>query len=278
MAKQYICNTDVIEQALDRLKADGLVSDKAYFNYEAGNNLRREVTYRDFDFLTRLGRTAEEETIGSILEWLKKEGIVPVDADYDEGKFSAFREDVSKNFDIPGTSISPVMERLLYMLSSVKTPTRILGFGTYCGYALAWITGPGWGKKRLYQFDQVYGIDIDGEAIEKARDNFSRMGYTDRIRLLAEDGLMYAEKLEGLFDFVYLDVDSRESGKSIYMDLLESVYGRIIDGGWILAHDVGVPGFAEQLKTYLSFVRDKKNFRESLFFDIDPFGLELSIK
>ena len=49
-------------------------------------------------------------------------------------------------------------------------------------------------------------------------------------------------------------------------------------GGWVLAHDTTVPPFASQLEKYLSFVRGNKYFRESISFDIDPFGLELSIK
>jgi hypothetical protein len=46
----------------------------------------------------------------------------------------------------------------------------------------------------------------------------------------------------------------------------------------VLAHDTTVPPFASQLEGYLAFVRNSANFRDSISFDIDPFGLELSIK
>ncbi len=65
MALIYSCEPQAIEMALERLKKDGLVSEDAYFHYDAPQSLRREVAYRDFDFLSRLSRTAEVETVWS---------------------------------------------------------------------------------------------------------------------------------------------------------------------------------------------------------------------
>jgi hypothetical protein len=53
--------------ALRKLKADGLVSEDAYFNYNAPQNLRKEVTYRDFDFLSRMSRIAQVEIVSSVV-------------------------------------------------------------------------------------------------------------------------------------------------------------------------------------------------------------------
>ena len=108
--------------------------------------------------------------------------------------------------------------------------------------------------------------------------NFNTLANTDHIELVTEDGLEAVQRLDGPFDMVFLDVDSRELGKGIYLDLLQGLYEKIPEGGWVLAHDTQVPPFAKQLEGYLSFVRDEANFSESIAFDIDPFGLELSIK
>ena len=274
----YTCENQVIEMALKKLKDDNLVSKDAYFNYDAPQNLRREVAYRDFDFLSRLSRTAEVETVRSVLAWLKQEGVVPEGATYDERAFDALRREVKEKFIIPGTSITPAMARLLYMLSSVRRPRRVIGLGTYYGNALVWNVGPSCGQGAVYEVEKVYGIDIDAEATERAKRNFSKLAHVDHIELIAEDGLKAVERLEGPFDYVYLDVESKDLGKGIYLELLKRLYGKVEEGGWVLAHDAAVPPFAGQLEEYLAFVRDGENFRESILFDVDPFGLELSVK
>jgi predicted O-methyltransferase YrrM len=278
MALIYTCENQAIEMALERLKTDGLVSTEAYFNYAAPQNLRREVAYRDFDFLSRLGRVADVETVRAILAWLKQEGVLPAGATYDERAFDALRCEVRATFAIPGTSITPVMERLLYMLSAVRRPRRAIGLGTYQGYALVWVVGSSCGRGRVYEAEKVYGIDIDAEATARAEENLRRVAHTDHIELIAEDGLQAVERLDGPFDYVYLDAESAELKKGVYLELLTRLYDKVEPGGWVLAHDTAVPPFAGQLAGYLAFVRDKENFRESIAFDVDPFGLELSIK
>lgn len=278
MSLIYACDSQLIEIALRKLKADGLVSQDAYFNYHAPRNLRKEVAYRDFDFLSRLSRAAESKVVSSVLDWLKHKNIVSKKATYDEDAFRGLRQEVKKKFILPGTSVSPVMERLLYMLSSVKRPRRMIGIGTYCGNALVWIAGSSCGPGKVYDSRKVYGIDIDVEATESAKRNFSRIKNTGHIELLAEDGLKSVDRLEGPFDCVYLDADSKSLGKGLYLELLKKVYDKIEVGGWVLAHDIVVPPFAEQLEAYLAYVRDKKNFSESILFDVDAYGLELSIK
>jgi predicted O-methyltransferase YrrM len=278
MALTYRCGKEVIELALEKLKADGLVSDDAYFNYAAPQNLRKEVAYRDFDFLSRLGRVAEAEILSSALEMLKQLGCVGKEAAFEETAFKALRDEVKEKFSMPGSSVSPVMERLMYMLSALKRPKRALGIGTYYGNGLVWCVGASCGIWKTYQAEKIYGIDIDPEATRGAKENFERLANSDHIELLTEDGLEAVARLEGPFDYVFLDVDSKELGKGLYLDLVKKVYDKVQEGGWVLAHDIVVPPFAEQLEGYLEFVRDKANFKESILFDVDAYGLELSIK
>jgi predicted O-methyltransferase YrrM len=277
MARTYTCENSVIDRALGRLKGRGLVSPDARFDREAPQNLRSQVAYRDYDFLLTLSRTAETETVRSILAWLVRAGVAPQGSSYDEEAYLELRREAAR-FDIPGTSITPVMERLLYMLSSLRRPRRVIGLGTYCGYALVWAVAASCGPGRVYRAEKVYGIDIDAEVTARARKNLSKLAHTDHIQFLAEDGLAAVERLEGPFDYVYLDAESEELGKSVYWELLQRLYAKIAEGGWVLAHDTTVPPFASQLEGYLAFVRDSANFRDSFSFDIDPFGLELSIK
>lgn len=278
MVLTYTCEKEAIEKAVEKLKNDGQVSSDASFNYEAPGNLRREVAYKDFDFLTRLCRVAERDIAESVFEWMKQVEVNLENTTYNDRIFEEFRKTVKEKFIIPGTSITPVMERLLYMLSAIKKPKRVLGLGTYCGYALVWAIGASYGETKEYTAEKVYGIDIDEEATESARANFENLAQSDHIEFYAKDGLEAVKELKGPFDYVYLDVESKALGKGIYLDLLTRLYEKVETGGWILAHDTNVPPFASQLREYLVYVRDKKNFRESISFDIDPFGLELSIK
>jgi len=278
MAVTYRCDKKVIELAMEKLKSDGLVSEEASFNHDAPQNLRKEVAYRDFDFLSRLSRAAEVEIVASILAWLKEKGILNKEAGYDEFEFEEFRSEVKGKFIMPGSSVSPVMERLMYMLSAARKPLRTLGIGTYYGNGLVWCVGASCGKGITYTAEKVYGVDIDPEATRRAKENFEKLVNTEHIELLAEDGMQAVDRLDGTFDYVFLDVDSKELGKSLYLDLVKKVYDRVEEGGWVLAHDIVVPPFAPQIKPYLEFVRDKANFSESILFDVDAFGLELSIK
>ena len=104
------------------------------------------------------------------------------------------------------------------------------------------------------------------------------MHSTDHIDLIAEDGLRAVERLAGPFDYVYLDVEGKDLGKGLYLELLKRLYGKIEKGGGVLAHDIAVPPFAKEFEEYLRYVRDGENFRESILFDVDAFGLELSVK
>lgn len=278
MMLTYQCDQQVIEQAIEKLKEDGLVSSRAFFNADAPENLRQEVAYRDFDFLTRLCRVSESNVVSSIHQWLKQSGIIPEDGLFDVSGFETYRKVVRENFSVPGTSITPVMERLLYMLSAIKKPNRVLGLGTYYGNALVWVIGASCGDTKTYSAEKVIGVDIDQDATEGARANFAGLPNSSHVEFQVKDGFEAIEELEGPFDYVYIDVDNKELGKSIYLDLLTEVYEKVGKGGWVLAHDTCVPPFAKQLQGYLDYVRNKQNFSESISFDIDPFGLELSIK
>ena len=84
MAKTFYPSGDAVKLALDKMKEDGLVHPEAVFNEGAPGGLRREVTARDPYFSYRLGRTSEETRIvNAALDVLKREGQVPVSADYD---------------------------------------------------------------------------------------------------------------------------------------------------------------------------------------------------
>jgi predicted O-methyltransferase YrrM len=269
---------EMAETALQRLKRTGFVAEDAWFNGRATHQLATEVGYRDLHFLYYLGQYAEREISAGVLELLKQNGIVASSAAYSSEAFERLRREVRVHFEIPDTAISPVMERLLYQLSAVKQPKRMIGIGIFCGNTLVWNAGASCNGGRVYEPEQVLGIDIDAQAIRLAQKNFSLLTEVDHVELIAEDGRLAADRLAGPFDYIYLDADSAENGKGIYLEMLQKLYPKLRRGGWVVAHDTTLPAFKPQLADYLGFVRDRRFFQESISLDVDVCGLELSVK
>ncbi|MBN2381069.1 class I SAM-dependent methyltransferase [candidate division WOR-3 bacterium] len=270
-----------IEKTLAALKSYGnLVAPDARFNYDAKDGLRKEVCFRDEDFLSLLSSIDDEYVVDSILEMLKGKALVPPDAFYSKDAFDKLVALTKEKWYYPWTSFTKAMRRLFYMLASIKQPRIVVGMGIFYGYTLAWSAGPSCGKDKLYNAERVYGVDINTEAIEGARKNFAILEGSDHVELIAEDGRLVAQRLEGPVVFLHLDADGEKIGKKLYLELLKILYPKLAKGAWVLAHDVTDPGFQKQgvFTEYLNYVRDPKYFSESILFDIDQCGLELSIK
>ena len=269
---------EAIDMAVDRLKADGVVHPDARFNPAAPGNLRHEVAYYDRDFLYRLGRTEEEEEIvGSALYTLKARGLVPESASYESRSVDLHRKVVRETFEGTWTTLSPTMERLIYMLTSVRRPKHLLELGSFWGYTLAWFAEPCVGPHGCYRADRIIGIDIDEAMTARARANFDRLPCTESVTLISEDARTALESIPGPFDFVY--IEAKQKGEAgLYRDLLERVYDRLDPAAWVIAHDNLDWTFASEMAEYLSYVRDPERFRESVSLEVDECGLELSIR
>lgn len=280
MAQIFRPPKEAIELTLEKMKADGRVHSDAKFNYDAPNDLRKEVTYRDGDFSYRLGRTSlEEKIVDMALDYLKSLKLVDSNAKYDKNVFTSFREEIKSKFTGRWTSLSPTMERLFYMLTSVKKPNKLIELGSFWGYTLAFFGGPCVGSNQLYQAEKIYGIDIDKDMTELAKENFLKIENSESVELIGEDAQVVLDKLEGPFDFVYIEAKSElANDDGLYLKLLKQLYDRIPKGGWVMAHDNFDISFKKEMEIYLPFVHDKANFSESIAFDIDNCGIELSIK
>ncbi len=186
------------------------------------------------------------------------------------------------------------MERLIYMLTSVKRPAHLLELGSFWGYTLGWFAGPCIGPDRAYAAERIIGIDVDADMVKKARANFSKLESAEGVELIAEDARTALDRIEGPFDFVYLEAKyenraiaaARAAGENdplgpvsgLYLILLKQLYDRLPEGAWVMAHDNLDWTARKELAPYLEFVRDKAHFSESVCFDIDDCGMELSIR
>jgi predicted O-methyltransferase YrrM len=299
MAVTFHPSREAIELAVRKMKEDGLVHPDAVFNEDAPGGLRREVTYRDWHFGRRLGRTAlEEEIVDDALALLRRHDLVAAQADYDRDAVVRHRALLAERFDGTWTTLSPTMERLMYMLTSVRRPMHLLELGCFWGYTLGWFAGPCVGPYRAYEAERIIGVDIDRDMVEKARANFAGISNVERVELVAEDARTALDRIDGPFDFLYLEAkyENRQiaeaeaaaeaSGETdtlgpvsgLYLILLKQIYDHLPKGAWVMAHDNLDWTAKKQMAPYLAFVRDKASFSESICFDIDDCGIELSIK
>jgi len=278
MSFEFKCSKGTVDTVLQKMKKNKIISPDAEFHYSSPNDLRKEVRYRDLDFLQRLGRINEVETTDSILELLINKGFVDKSSNYNRDAFEIYRIMIKDNFEVPWTSVTPVMERLLYLLSSARKPEMIFAAGIYCGNTFAWNVGPGFGKNKTYTFKKAIGIEIDQGAIEIAQTNYSKLKNVEQVELICADALKIADEIDEEIDYLYLDADCEKIGKRIYLEILKALYPKLTKSGWVLAHDITEWCFLDDLREYKDFVRDKSNFSESICFDIDSYGLELSIK
>jgi predicted O-methyltransferase YrrM len=216
-----------------------------------------------------------DELATRVLRNAVEAGLIPKGPFPDWERYREYRALVREEFVVPETSITPLMARVLYGISLLAKPLRILGIGTYCGNALVWLTGPGFGPDRLYSGVRAVGVDTDASATATATGNFSRIGSPVELRVL--DGHRAAETLDDTFDLVLLDADDPHRRKEVYLSLLDSLHPCLTPGALVLAHDICVPIFAEQLGEYQRTVRADPRFAGSLSLAIDACGLELSL-
>lgn len=269
---------NAIDHVMQQLKREGIVHPEAKFHHEAEQGLRREVTYRDFDLQYRLARSPHEEAIvEAAREMLVSLDLIPADARYSSAAFAALRRQVKERFESKWTTVTPVMEHLIYMLTAVRRPKRLVELGCFWGYTLAWFAGPCIGPDREYHAEKVYGIDIDTAMIQLAEQNFARLDNTESVQLIGRDAATVLPTIEGPIDFIYLEAKDDNNGNG-YLEFLKIAYDKIPPKGWVIAHDSTAWKHQDDLKPYLTWVRDPNNFSESISFDIDPFGLELSVK
>jgi caffeoyl-CoA O-methyltransferase len=121
---------------------------------------------------------------------------------------------------LTGTLEGRFLELLVYAVRA----TRILEFGTYSGYssiAMAAALGPG-GRIDTCEIDEKHAA-VANRYIEEA-------GYSDRITVHLGPALETVERLEGEFDFVFIDAD-----KPNYVNYYEAVVPRLAPGGLIAA-------------------------------------------
>ncbi len=227
--------------------------------------------HRELESLDR-----EIAVVEAALSKLKQADILSATA-YDRDKMLAHRQAVRDLFDIPWTAITPRMQRLLYAINAIVQPDNMIAAGVFCGNTFISNAGAAVGPGACYTAENLIGLEISGQAAERAERNVRRIDPTGVARVVAADAVDFVAQFAERIDLLYLDPDGDGSrGQGTYLEVLEACYRDLPEGSVLLAHN-SVNG-GSQIGPYLDFVRDPKHCRASVNVVFDPEGLEVSIK
>jgi caffeoyl-CoA O-methyltransferase len=137
---------------------------------------------------------------------------------------AALAEETRATLRLPQMLTGPVEGRLLEMLVYTGGASRVLEIGTYSGYAslsMAAALPPG---------GHIDTCEIEERHAEVARRYIAQSPYADRIAVHVGPALETIDRLEGSFDFVFIDAD-----KENYVGYYEAVLPRLGERGLIAA-------------------------------------------
>lgn len=217
-----------------------------------------------------------EELVDELVAALVHEGafVDPGETPWDS--FLRLSHCVHAHFEVPTTTLSPLMRRLLFALGRAAWPGRLVGAGTFVGYALAWLLrdaldpapGPVW--------HEAVGLDLDPLATRLARRNSAILGFGRRLRFLRADATTWHYGPTPI-DLLYIDIDDPMRGKADYDSVLEAAAPCLAHGALILAHDPCVPRFESDLARYHEAVRSRLGLRGPWVLPVDPCGLSVAV-
>jgi caffeoyl-CoA O-methyltransferase len=118
----------------------------------------------------------------------------------------------------------PVVGRLLQLLVWTTKSRRVLEIGTFSGYSALMIAAG------LPEDGHIDTCERDAERAEVAKRFFDRSPLGGRITLHVGPALETIGRLDGSFDFVFIDAD-----KEGYVDYYEAVVPRLDEQGLIVA-------------------------------------------
>ena len=118
--------------------------------------------------------------------------------------------------------------RFLRLLVATKRAQRALEIGGASGYSAIWI---GMGLRETG--GRLVTIEYDSERAKELAENIKRTGLADIVQVVAGDAFQQIPKVQGSFDFVFLD-----AWKKDYKRFLDLMLPRLNKGGLFVAHNV----------------------------------------
>lgn len=155
--------------------------------------------------------------------------------------------------------------RFLYDIIIDNGYKRGLEIGTYNGYSTLWL-----GLAFRETGGKVFTIEIDPEPAREAKRNFLKAGLSDVIDARINDAFDEIARIEGEFDFIFIDANKEDYGK-----FLKALKDRLKPGGALIGHNV--TNAAREMKDFLDAIQNDPDF-ETTFHTVSAEGISVSIK
>lgn len=155
--------------------------------------------------------------------------------------------------------------RFLYDYIIQHDYKRGLEIGTFTGYSALWM-----GLALQKTGGQLITIEIDEGYGQVAQQNIRKAGLENVIDSRINDAFEEIPKIEGKFDFVFID-----AWKPDYVKFLRLLEDRILPGGAIIAHNV--TNYARDMQEFLDAIKNDPSL-ETTFHEISAEGFSVSLK
>jgi predicted O-methyltransferase YrrM len=146
------------------------------------------------------------------------------------------RQKVIDNIRKIGMSTPAADAILLRMLIQSKKAQRGIEVGTAVGFGSV---NMGIGFERTG--GHLYGVEIDEKMVAETRENLKKAGLEKTVTIIKGDALKVLPKLEGKFDFMFID-----AVKSDYFKYFKAVEDKLLPGAVVVGHNAIASGKAMQ--------------------------------
>lgn len=214
-----------------------------------------------------------EEIVDKIVAALTKAGVLTCTSPVPWAKFGLVSRKIHAQFDIPDTSLTPIMRRVLFAIGYASGGREIACVGSHVGYALAVVAS---GAASRAPLERITGLDPNRIANRLARRNLATLFSREISTIIDGESPGDLYSIPGSPDVVLLDLDSPRSGKAGYVDALLSIVDRLPVGAIILAHDPCVPRFASDFAKFHEAIEGHARLSGPWIFPVDRCGLSLS--
>jgi caffeoyl-CoA O-methyltransferase len=125
-------------------------------------------------------------------------------------------------------AISEEDGRFLRLMIASGNRKRVLEIGGASGYSAIWMA-----QALRVTGGTMVTVEYDPLRAKELAENVRKAGFADIVRVVPGDAFAEIPKLQGTFDFVFLDAWKRD-----YKKFLDLVYPRLEKGGLFTAHNV----------------------------------------
>jgi len=167
-----------------------------------------------------------------------------------------------KGKDTGQLAVSEEDGRFLRMLVAASRAKRVLEIGGASGYSAIWM-----GQAVRANGGRMVTIEYDPARARELQANIRRAGLADVVQVVSGDAFAQIPKLQGSFDFVFLD-----AWKKDYQRFFDLVFPRLDKGGLFVAHNV--VNKASEMGDFLATIRTHPELWSSI---VTPSGEGVSV-